>query len=222
LTSSGVVRGPESFRSLTGVSRETVERFEAWRRLLQDWSVHTNLVSRSTLPDFWGRHALDSWQVLDAVASWRPEAPIPARWLDIGAGAGFPGLAIAFTLLDRGVAGADVLLVESIAKKARFLQAVIDETGAPAQVLNQRAEALDPGLAVDAVTARAVAPLSTLLGYAYPFVEKGAIAVFPKGRRYGEELTEARKGWRLDLAVAPSLTDPDAALILLERYARGL
>jgi 16S rRNA (guanine527-N7)-methyltransferase len=221
VTGAPAIRGPEDFQSLTGVSRETLDRFGVWARLLTEWSDHTNLVSRSTLPDFWSRHALDSWQVLDAVARLRPDQLVPSRWLDIGAGAGFPGLALAFTLADRDLPDAQVILVESVAKKARFLEAVIAETGAPARVLNQRAEALDPGLAVDAVTARAVAPLDTLLRYAHPFVEKGAVAVFPKGRRYVEELTEARKGWRLDPVVAPSLTDPDAALILLERYARG-
>ncbi len=217
-----VAEDAAAFQSLTGVSRETLDRFETWRRLLEAWSAHTNLVARSTLPDFWRRHALDSWQVLDAPArALGGERPTPARWLDIGAGAGFPGLALAFTLADRGVAGAHVHLVESVGKKARFLEAVIAETGAPASVLNLRAERLDQSLQVDAVTARAVAALPRLLEYAEPFEEKGAIAVFPKGARYAEELTEARKGWRLNPVVAPSLTEPDAALIVLERFARA-
>ncbi|PWE18350.1 16S rRNA (guanine(527)-N(7))-methyltransferase RsmG [Marinicauda salina] len=203
----------EAFRRRAGVSRETLQRFETWRRRLAERNAVVNLVGKSTLPDFWVRHALDSWQIYEL-------APDKPRWLDIGAGAGFPGLAVAFGLMDRGVAGADVALVESIRKKADFLSDVVAETGAPARVLPVRAESLDPDMRVDVVTARAVASLTKLIGYARPFVENGAIALFPKGARHRDELTEARKSWSLDLEVLASETAPDAAILKIERIAR--
>jgi len=116
--------GPEAFQAQTGVSRETLARFETWRALLEETSAHTNLVGRGTLTDFWHRHALDSWQVFALM----PEA---RRWADLGAGAGFPGLAIAFGLMDRGVDG-HVTMVDSVAKKMAFVNSVIRATKAPA------------------------------------------------------------------------------------------
>ena len=201
------------FAARTGVSRETLERYETWRRHLEETNQVMNLVGRKTLPDFWFRHALDSWQV-------QTHAPDAARWLDLGAGAGFPGLAIAFGLHERGVIGGEVTLVESIGKKAKFLETVVAATGAPAKVLAVRAEHLDPHTRYDVVTARALSSLTQLLAYAKPFVDNGAIALFPKGARYREELTEARKSWTFGAEVIPSLTAEDAALIRIKDLAR--
>tara|TARA_R110002073_G_scaffold87715_13_gene208324 strand:- start:2727 stop:3350 length:624 start_codon:yes stop_codon:yes gene_type:complete len=202
----------EEFAALTDVSRETLERFEIWRRLLEEWSAHTNLVARSTLPDFWSRHAYDSFQLVDHV----PDAA--RRCADIGAGAGFPGLAIAFALMARNPGEARVYLIESIGKKARFLQAVADATDAPVEVLPIRSEAVDPALTVDIVTARAVAALPKLLTICKPLLKTGTLALFLKGARYEEELTEARKYWSFDAEVIPSLTG-DGAILKLETIA---
>ena len=204
----------DAFAVASGVSRETLIRFKRWRALLERRNQEINLVGRSTLADFWRRHAYDCLQLIDA-------APGMARWLDIGAGAGIPGLAIALGLADRAVPGADVVMVESIAKKARVIEDCILETGAPASVRAIRAEHLDPSEAFDVVTARAVARLDTLFGYLHPFVENGAIALLPKGRAYTDELTEARKSWTFDAEVLPSLTAPDAAVVRIERLARA-
>lgn len=204
-----------AFQARTGVSRETLERFEAWRRLLAEWSRHTNLVGRSTLDEFWFRHAYDSWQLLDL-------APQGAcRWLDIGAGAGFPGLAIAFGLEERQVVNRKVTLVESIGKKAAFLRAVLSETGVAGDVIPDRIEALSPRPSCDVVTARAVAPLAKLLGLMAPYVENGAIALIPKGARHAEELTAARKSWNFEASLHPSLTSDEAAIIRIERLSRA-
>ncbi|MGP1275368.1 MAG: 16S rRNA (guanine(527)-N(7))-methyltransferase RsmG [Caulobacterales bacterium] len=203
-----------AFMADTGVSRETLEHFIAWRALLAEWSNHTNLVGRSTLDDFWFRHALDSWQLLGLAPAGA------ARWVDIGAGAGFPGLAIAFALEDRRVPGRQVTLVESVGKKAAFLRAVLERTGVPARVIADRVETLPPMPDCDVVTARAVAPLSKLLGLMAPFVEKGAIALIPKGARHAEELTEARKSWTFEHSLHPSRTSEDAAIICIERLSR--
>lgn len=201
-----------AFQAASDVSRETLEKFAIWERLLNEWSTHTNLVARSTLPDFWERHALDSWQVFET----GPDTA--ARWADIGSGAGFPGLAIAFGLADRSVPDAHVYLVESIGKKAAFLNEVVRETGASATVLCQRAETLDPGLAVDVVTARAVAALPKLLTLSNPLLKTGATGLFLKGARHGEELTEARKYWTFDATVIPSRTG-DGAILKLKNVA---
>ena len=211
--SEGEVPDRDWFASRTGVSRETLERFELWRRRLEETNAHTNLVGRSTLSEFWGRHAFDSWQLLDL-------APGAARWADLGAGAGFPGLALAFGLMDRGVAGAHVTCVESVAKKAAFIRAVAAATQAPVTVCAERAERLDPAPVADVVTARAMAPLPKLLGYVHPFVENGAVALLPKGARHGEELTAARKSWTFDVDVIPSATAPEAAILKIRTLTR--
>lgn len=202
----------EDFQSMTGVSRETLERFELWRQRLVEWNAHTNLVGRSTLDDFWSRHALDSWQVFEA-------APEATRWLDFGSGAGFPGLAIAFAHQDRGVE-ANIGLVESIQKKAAFLKEVVDQTAAPAEVHACRVEDLPVKAEIDCITARAMTSLSGLLDYAAPYTEKGAICVFPKGAKHKEELTRARKSWTFDVTVIPSRTSPEAALLKLKDIVR--
>lgn len=216
-SATGAAYGAQDFAADTGVSRETLHRFETWLALLQETNAHTNLVGRSTLSDFWFRHALDSWQVFELGRSLRPGS---VRWADLGSGAGFPGLAVAFGLLEAGAVGADVTLVESIAKKAAFLRSVGETTGAPVTVLPERAESLHPVPVADIVTARAMAPLPKLLGYVQPFVDKGALALLPKGGRYQEELTEARKSWTFEVEVIPSRTSPDAAILKIEGLTR--
>lgn len=213
----GAGYGAEAFAGETGVSRETLSRFETWRRLLEETNAHTNLVGRSTVADFWYRHALDSWQVFELGERLRPGA---SRWADLGSGAGFPGLAVAFGLMERAAAKPSVHLVDSVTKKAMFLRAVAQETGAPVTVYPERAESLHPPPEVEIVTARAMAPLGKLLGYVHPFVEKGALALLPKGGRHQEELTEARKSWTFDVEVIPSRTSPDAAILAIEGLTR--
>lgn len=217
VTDEGEGYDAAAFAAETGVSRETLGRFETWRRILEETNAHTNLVGRSTLSEFWYRHALDSWQVYELGRDMRPGA---ARWADLGSGAGFPGFAIAYGLMQAGAPGARVHLVESIAKKAAFLNAVALETGAPVNVLCDRAESLHPVPEVDIVTARAMAPLGRLLGYVQPFVDKGATALLPKGGRYKQELTEARKSWTFEVQVIPSRTSPDAAILKIEGLTR--
>ena len=211
---SDVSYGAEDFARETGVSRETLDRFEAWRALLSDTNAHTNLVGRSTLDDFWFRHALDSWQVFKHGGS-------ATRWADLGSGAGFPGFAIAFGLMERGDPRAQVHLVESIGKKARFLNEVVSATRAPVTVYPVRVEAMVDVPEVDIVTARAMAPLTKLLGYVHPFVEKGASCLLPKGRNFKEELTEARKSWTFEEEVIPSLTSSEAVLLKIRDLRRA-
>lgn len=202
-----------AFLEATNVSRETLEDFQTWYDLLVETNAVTNLVGRATLPDFWFRHAYDSVQVFN-------HAPEARRWLDLGAGAGFPGLAIAFLLKAKAEPISEVVLVESIQKKTAFLKQVIAATKAPARALAIRAETLDKDLTFDVVTARAMASLDKLLSYAEPFAKRGAICLFPKGAKHKEELTEAQKSWSFELEVLPSMTSPDAAILKIERLRR--
>ncbi|MFN8948278.1 MAG: 16S rRNA (guanine(527)-N(7))-methyltransferase RsmG [Alphaproteobacteria bacterium] len=163
-----------------------------------------NLVAASTLPHVWHRHILDSAQLLEHI-------PPHARTLvDLGSGAGFPGMVLAIMLADRP--GLKVHLVESIGKKCRFLEEVAAATGAPVEVHCSRAEAL-AGLKADIVTARALAPLDRLLELAFPFFRDGTIGLFLKGKSLPAELTLAAKSWKLDSTPIPSRSDPSGTLL---------
>lgn len=202
----------EEFANATGVSRETLDRFDAWRDLLIETSAHTNLISRTTLDDFWERHALDSFQLFEHL-------PAGTRKIaDLGAGGGFPGLALALGFLDQGLDGR-VVMVDSVAKKMAFVRKAIARTGAPAEARAIRVESLDPAENFDVVTARAFAPLNKLLGYAAPLLKNGALGLFPKGKRYRDELTEARKNWTFDVKVIPSRTS-DGVILSIEEVKR--
>lgn len=200
----------EEFAALAGASPTQLGDLARYQALLADWNQRLNLVSAASLADFWTRHAFDSAQ-LKALA---PEARV---WVDIGAGAGFPGLVLAILL--KGMPGARVHLVESLAKKCRFLETVAETLDLPATIHNARAESLS--LQADVVTARAVAPLERLLGYAQPHLAQGAIGLFPKGRNAEAEIAAARRRWRFDVSVIPSRSDPDGRILRVEHLARG-
>ncbi len=195
--------GPSEFTFETQVSRETLDRLATYVNLLTDWNERLNLVAPSTIPDVWRRHILDSAQLA-------PLIPPEARTIvDLGSGAGFPGLVLAIMLADRP--GLRVHLVESTQKKCRFLEAVIAATGAPAEVHATRAE--DMRLKADVVTARAVAPLDRLFPLAHPFFRPGTIALFLKGRSLNDELTLATKSWTLSATPIPSRSDPSGFVL---------
>ena len=194
--------------ALAPVSRETAERLDRFVSLLLDWQQRINLIAPSTEPVLWTRHIADSLQLL-ALA---PEARL---WADLGSGAGFPGLVIACALADRP--GALVHLVEGNAKKATFLREAVRVTNAPAMVHELRVAdfAKKAPQDIEAVTARAFAPLSELLAAAYPLLKTGAVGVFPKGQNLDAELTEAAKCWRFQQTLAASRTDPKARIIVV-------
>jgi len=171
-----------------------------------------NLVGPATLPDFWSRHALDSAQLLN----YRPDA---LTWADLGAGAGFPGLVLAILLKHSEGESAHVYLIDSLAKRCRFLQVLVDELKLPATVINGRAESLD--LTVDVVTARACAPMTKLLAFAEPYIRNGADAWFLKGENVDSELQDAGKTWRFDVDIHESLSDPRGRVIHVQRLRRA-
>lgn len=195
--------GPLDFARDSQVTRETLSLVSTYADLLRDWNQRLNLVAESTLPDLWRRHMWDSAQLV-------PLVPEGAEIIvDLGSGAGFPGLVLALLLRDRGVT---VHLVESTQKKCRFLDAVIAATGAPARVHNARAEDVK-SLKADVVTARAVAPLERLFPLAYPFFGRATVGLFLKGRSLNDELTAATKSWHLTATPIPSRSDPSGFVL---------
>jgi 16S rRNA (guanine527-N7)-methyltransferase len=192
--------------ALTPVSRETLDRLDRFVAVLLEWQQRMNLIASSTEPNLWTRHIADSLQLL-ALA---PQARI---WVDLGSGAGFPGVVLACALADNP--GARVHLVERSTKKAAFLREIVHVTGAPAEVHPVRLEDFVENLAVpvDVVTARALAPLAALLSATYPLLKTGTLGLFPKGQDVDGELTEAAKCWSIQSSLAPSLTDPRARVV---------
>jgi 16S rRNA (guanine527-N7)-methyltransferase len=187
------------------VSRETSARLEVLASELERWQAVKNLVGPATLDQVWTRHIADSLQLLDLAEGAR-------RWLDLGAGAGFPGLVVAIAGRDRGLA---VHLVESNSRKCAFLRHVVRLTGAPATVHENRLEALVPSFVgrADIVSARALAALAELLAWTAPLLTTGTVGLFPKGRDAAAELTEAEKLWRFDVKILPSRTDSEARIL---------
>jgi len=204
--------------ALTPVSRETSERLDTFVELLLSWQRTTNLIAASTIPHLWTRHIADSLQLLDL-------APDARVWVDLGSGAGFPGLAIAIALAEKP--GAMVHLIDSNKKKAAFLREAQRVTGAPAEVHTQRIEDFANSFTapLDAVTARAVAPLKLLLNQSFPLLGKsGAMGLFPKGQHAELELKEVRAvktSWKMNATLAPSRTDPAARIVVIRDVERG-
>lgn len=199
---------PEDFATVMGVSRETLERLSVYLDLLLRWQRAINLVGPATLADPWRRHLLDSAQL-----SHYLRADTGALY-DLGSGAGLPGLVLA--ILGR----ADVHLVESDRRKAQFLKEVVRSLDLDAEVHDERIENL-PVECADVVTARALAPLPRLLDLAAPLLRPSSLCLFLKGRTASDELTEARKCWRMSSQAFPSLSDPSASVLQLRDIARA-
>lgn len=198
------------------VSRETFSRLETIADLLTKWQKTINLVSPATIPELWTRHIADSLQLVTHVGD------DVRAWVDLGSGGGFPGLVVAAVLAERE--GGHVDLVESDSRKSAFLREAARLADLPVRVHPQRieqvAEALAPGKQV--VSARALAPLPKLLALAAPFFAAGAIGIFPKGKDWQRELTEARKDWTLDLELRDSLSDPHGKILVVTRALKAV
>jgi 16S rRNA (guanine527-N7)-methyltransferase len=195
------------------VSAETEARLDRYLDLLLEWQAKTNLVAPSTLPNLWTRHVADSLQLLGL-------APSAMSWADLGSGGGFPGVVLACALAE--TPGANIHLVERNAKKAAFLREAIRVTGTHGTVhLADIGDIVDRiGSRVDCVTARALAPLHQLVGYAEPFVKQGAKALFLKGQDVESELTEATKYWNIEPRLHSSRTGGHGWIVELDRIER--
>lgn len=196
----------DALADLISVSRETAARLQIYADLLVKWQTSINLVGASTLPDLWRRHFLDSAQLAKHV----PDGPI----LDLGSGAGFPGLVLA--ILGKG----PVHLVESDARKCAFLREAARLTSANATVHHQRIETV-PVFPVAAITARALAPLVDLLKMSEKFITPTVQLLFLKGRNSEEELTQAAKEWNMHIDRVPSLSDSSGLILHLSEVHRG-
>ncbi len=202
---------PQGFAEAFAITPAQLGDLERYREMLEDWNARINLVGPSALAAFWSRHALDSAQLVKL-------APQALRWADLGTGAGLPGLVLAILL--KGRDGAKVHLIESLSKRCRFLSEVVAELALPATVHDARAE--DVKIEVEVVTARAVAVLPKLLGFAEPYLKRGARGLFLKGQAAGAELAEARAaGWRLEATLIQSLSDPDGRIVDIRSAKRG-
>lgn len=197
--------------ALADVSRETWERIDRFVDLLLSWQSHTNLIARSTIEHLWTRHVVDSLQLLAL-------APDAGTWVDLGSGGGFPGIVLACALAER--AGAKVHLVESIGKKARFLEEAIRALDLPAVVHHQRIENSGDSFVEkpDVITARAVASLKVLCSYAYPLMGPKTVALLLKGQDVEAELTEASRYWNIQAELVASKTSPEGRIVIV----RGL
>jgi 16S rRNA (guanine527-N7)-methyltransferase len=207
------------------LNREEIAKFlmfhvkhEAWEDLSRFGDILTqqnqvmNLVGPATIAHFWQRHVLDSAQLLN-------HAPEAKRWADLGAGAGLPGIVLAILFKHNTTAvGQKIWLIDSLGKRCRFLQNLVDELNLPAIVINDRVENID--LQVDIVTARAFAPMERLLTYAESFFKKGAEAWILKGENVDSELLDAGKRWRFAVDKYPSVSDPRGRVIHLKRVSR--
>src|ERR1700709_2435147 len=194
--------GPEQFAAATGVSHETLARLKAYVDVLRDWNARHNLVSAKSLDDVWRRHIWDSAQLV-------PLMPPGVKTVaDLGSGAGFPGLVVAEMLRGR----ASVTLFEATRKKADFLEAAAQRMDLNVGIQNVRIEAI-AHKPVDVVTARALAPLDKLLGYAQQMADKRTVCLFLKGQQLASELTEAHKSWRMKALQHPSITDPSGVIL---------
>lgn len=194
----------EQVRAAYDVSRETMAALDVYVAQLARWQTVKNLVGPSTLAEVWSRHVADALQLL----SLAPEA---RHWVDIGSGAGIPGLILAIAGKERGLR---VTLVESNSRKCAFLSEAARLTGAPAEIRNGRIEAILPTVTdAEIVCARALASLDQLLEWTGPMLKSGTTGLFPKGRDVQAELTQAAARWTFTHDLVPSRTDSEARIV---------
>jgi 16S rRNA (guanine527-N7)-methyltransferase len=194
--------GDSAFHQATGVSRETLDKLRDYAALLEKWQRSINLVSSTTLPELWRRHFADSAQLAPLIGA----KTSTLRCVDLGSGAGFPGLVLAIMGIGQWT------LIDSDRRKLTFLQEAARITQTSVTLLPARLERVT-GLTADIVTARACASLETLLGYAAPLLAPSGKALFLKGRDASREVDEARTSWNFEARLIPSQTDPEASIV---------
>ena len=200
--------GPADFQTETNVSRETLARIETVVTELDAWRGKMNLMGPSEFDQVWRRHVLDSWQLFAHI-------PVDGKIVDLGSGSGFPALILAAGFASKE---SHMTMIESVGKKCAFLRSAVQAADLQAKVIQGRVESVNYEQA-DCITARAFAPLPKLLDYAEPWLKKGAYGVFPKGRRWQEELTEALESWRFAYEAIPSVTG-DGAILKISEVSR--
>jgi len=200
--------GPLEFQKETGVSRETLIKLRIYAKYLRRWQRQINLIGKGSLDDLWHRHFLDSAQLWELCCSKR------SRLVDLGSGAGFPGMVLSI------MGWPNVELVESNTRKCSFLGEVARVTGASVHITNSRSEDVTAPVLADVVTARAVAPLSEILGHCLRWLKPGGVALLHKGVSIERELTQAAKDWTMQLLRHQSQTDPCGVVLEIRELAR--
>jgi len=200
---------PEAFAAAADVSRETLDRLRRYADLLAKWNRRINLVGQGTLPDLWRRHMLDSAQLFPLISD--PAAPL----VDLGSGAGFPGLVLA------AMGASDVHLIEADRRKCAFLGEAARSIGVPVTIHAERIEDVTPFIA-RTIVSRALAPLPDLLDLAVNFSNKHSILLFLKGRTVEQELTQTQKAWSIRVDHIPSRADHQGTILRLEAISRVL
>lgn len=198
---------------LVDVSRETLEKLYAYEALVLKWTKAINLISPATTREAWSRHVVDSAQIFPLLEG------AGNRWLDIGSGAGFPAIVLAI-LSEQTKPDRKFTLLESDQRKCTFLRTVARELTLAVDVVPARLEDAPPHNA-DVLTARALASLDRLLEAAETHLSPGGVCLFPKGKTADEEMEAARGRWAFDLVKTPSITDPEASLLKVERISRA-
>lgn len=202
---------PAAFQARFGTSNAVREKLETYEALLKKWQKTINLVAPSTVDDIWHRHFADSAQL------WPLRPPEAKTWLDLGSGAGFPGLVLAILASEMG--GTRHILVESDSRKAAFLREVARQTGVAVDILCMRIENSETHAKVgvaDCVTARALAPLSKLVQIAAPYFASSTFGMFLKGRDVAAEIEKAAQDWQFAFELIPSVTEEDGRVVLLK------
>ncbi|GGG78916.1 ribosomal RNA small subunit methyltransferase G [Salipiger pallidus] len=195
--------------NLTGldVSRETTERLQHLDVLLRKWTPKINLISKNSVNESWSRHILDSAQVFEV------NLMDVDKWVDIGSGGGFPGLVVA--ILSKELRpDLKVVMIESDQRKCAFLRSVLRETGVKADVITARIEEVESQKA-DVLSARALADLTTLLGFAEHHLAPSGHCVFLKGASWEKEIADAEKTWKFTYSQRKSITDPNAVVLTI-------
>lgn len=193
------------------VSRETMDRLALYSDLLKKWNPKINLVARSTIDQMWQRHFVDSAQLFNL----KPESC--DHWVDLGSGGGFPGLVIAILRAELQPE-MQVTLIESDERKSAFLRTVLREAGVKGKVITNRVEK-EPAVGADVISARALADLSTLLGFASQHLKPSGSCLFPKGVRWEKELESARESWRFECESFKSETEAAAVVLKIGNIA---
>ena len=197
---------------LCNVSDITIHRLEDYASLLVDWNPKINLVSKSTIPDMWERHFLDSAQV------W-PLIPQDAKQLvDIGSGAGFAGLVLAAIGAERA-SELKVTLIESDTRKCAFMRNAARKMGISVDIVTKRIESVE-NIKANVLTARALASVDDLLGHSSHILASDGVCLFLKGEACAIELEQARDSWNFDAELIPSVTHPSGVVAKLSGIVR--
>ena len=198
---------------LKDVSRETIELLKQLRVLVEKWNKSINLISKSTVPEIWSRHILDSAQIFYA------RNKRFKRWLDIGSGAGFPGLVVSILAQDNNING-EIVLVDSDTRKCAFLSTVKRELSLNLYIINNRIELCERQEA-DVISARALTDLSNLLELSFNHMNDDSTLIFAKGKSWREELFVAQKTWNFSWEAVTSITDPKSVVLKIGELSRA-